>query len=214
MPAPPPPAPTVRPSRAWYALAAGVAIAGVGGAVLLALALFHAVDKPIERFPSGQTLVLALGPGEHRTVYQQVRGVDPSPEPYRLRDVSSWALACRVRGPGGEQVATTSSGSLTLTLGDDEYRAKRDFAATLSGPYAVSCPAPGVPGGARLALAVGPRIRILGVVSSILGALAALFGGVAVAGVIAGLTALLRHQNRRRAGSPSPGAPGPLAPGG
>jgi hypothetical protein len=206
---------SVRPSRAWYAVAAVVAIAGVAGAILLGLALFHAVDQPIERFPSGRALVLAMQRGDRRTIYQQVRGVDPTPEGlFWLHDVGAGELACRVRGPGGQPVPTTASSNLTLTLGSDEYHAKRDFAATRTGAHAVSCPAPGVPEGARLALAVGPRIRILGFVTSIFGALAALFGGLAVGAVIAGLTALLRHQNRRRGESRSPGAPGPRARGG
>jgi hypothetical protein len=204
----------VRPSRAWYAVAAVVAIAGVAGAILLGLALFHAVDQPIERFASGRTLVLAMQRGDRRTIYQQVRGVDRASGLYRLDDVGAGVLACRVRGPGGQPVPTTASGNLTLTLGSDEYHAKRDFAATRTGAHAVTCPAPGVPEGARLALAVGPRIRILGFVTSIFGSLAALFGGLAVGAVIAGLTALLRHQNRRREESRSPGAPGPRARGG
>lgn len=195
----------IRPSRAWYAVAVVIAVAGVVVAALLAVGLYRAVDKPVERFASGERITVEARDGDRRTVYQQVGG----PLPTGARDageVTTADLECDIRGPGEAAVATEPSSNLSLTLGNYEYHAKRDWKAERAGRYSVACRSTSAPE-RRLGLAVGPRIRVLGFVSSILGALGALFGGVALGAMIAVLTAVLRYQSRRRLEREAGGAP-------
>jgi hypothetical protein len=177
-------------------VAGAVAAAGVVVTALLAVALYHALDKPIERFASGERIVVQTAAGDERTVYQQVGGPLPAGAG-DAGEVTGADLECEIRGPAEELVPSEASSSFTLTINDKKYRAKRDWKADRGGRYTVACRSTAAPE-RRLGLAVGPRIRVLGFVASIVGALGALFGGLALGALIAGLTAVLRYQSRRR----------------
>ena len=198
------------PSRAWYAVAVLVAAAGIAGAIFFGLSAAREVDAPVERFVSGEPTVVELEGGEERTIYHQVEGVETPADPGTAEQIGS-SLDCTVRGPDGAAVPTSTSGNLTLTLGEDRFVAERDFEARRPGAHRVLCRSPESSPG-RLALAVGPRIGIFGFISSIFAAIGALGLGLVLGGLIAGVTALLRHLDRK--GPRSPAHRGPRARGG
>lgn len=198
------------PSRAWYAVAVLVAAAGIAGAIFFGLSAAREVDAPVERFVSGEPTVVELEGGEERTIYHQVEGVETPSDPETAERIGS-SLDCTVRGPDGAAVTTSTSGNLSLTLNGDRFVAERDFEARRPGAHRVFCrSSESSPG--RLALAVGPRIGIFGFISSIFAAIGALGLGLVLGGLIAAVTALLRHLDRK--GPRPPPQRGPRAWGG
>ena len=179
-----------------------VFLAGVAGAVLLVVVTLRSATGDLTHLTTPGSASVELETGDSRTVYVQTlvdgRG--------RARDASATDFDCRVMGPDGAAEVSGTSGSFTLTRGDDEYEAALKFSAAGSGPHRVTCRHRG--GEDPIPLAIGPHVEVLGFVGGIFGIFVSFFGGLVIAGLIIALTALLRHRHRQRlqreaAGSPS-----------
>lgn len=175
----------VRPSRAWYALAAAILVVGGVGAVLLVVSVFKDVAG-VSRFGTNRPVEANLEAGDQRTIYAGVDASGFAREP-----------TCRVADAGSGAVVPTTeaSSSLTLTLGEDEFRPLANFEIERDGRYRVSCSM----GTARaVPMAVGPRIGIARSVSRVLGAIALGLVSLALAAATIAVTAVKRNRHHRR----------------
>ena len=175
----------VRPSRAWYGLAAAILVVGGVVAVLLVVSVVKDVAG-VSRFSTSRAVEADLEAGDERTIYAGVVDSGFESEP-----------TCGVvhTGRGAGVPTTPSSSSLTLTLGEDEFRPLAQFEAERDGRHRISCSAPGV---RPMPMAVGPRIRVVRSVSRVLGAIAAGLVSLALAAATIAVTAVKRHRHRRQ----------------
>lgn len=183
----------IRPGRWLYVLAALVGVGSIVAAVLLFVSALRPAFDELTPFVTPQSVTIALESGDERTIYQQVRGAEAGGG-----NVGSGSLDCDVSGSESEaRIPLTRVGGTTLTRGEDEYVGEFDFSVQRTGRYRVTCRGseetnPHVP------MAVGPHLSAFGIIGSVLGVLASLFGGGFLTVLIIGLTAFLRYRSKKR----------------
>lgn len=211
LPRPPSTAARPRPSKTWYWAAAALATVGVvlaswgiwtGVAGFLAIADFPRVDIP------GQAEV-ALEPGSY-TVYYETPGVaghdewdeDGFDDGSRVGDAGLPALDLTMEPVNGAQPVTLESRLTTSTYhldgsrGPLEGRSVWQFHLDRAGSYLVTVSADDDTR-PPAAIAIGPGIG-RGVVGMVV-ALFAAFWFLLAAGLVAGITALVRHSRGKAA---------------
>lgn len=221
LPRPPSTAARPRPSKTWYWAAAALAAVGIvlaswgiwtGVAGFLAIGDFPRVDIP------GQAEV-ALEPGSY-TVYYETPGVaghdewggDGFDDGSRVGDAGLPALDLTMEPVNGAQPVTLESRLTTSTYHVDgsrgplEGRSVWQFHLDRAGSYLVTVSADDDTG-PPAAIAIGPGIG-RGIVGMVVAFFAA-FWFLLAAGLVAGITALVRHS---RARASRPHAPDPMLP--
>ena len=183
---PPPPTPTVatrRPSRAGYAWAAVIAIAGVAVGVVWGATTYIGMQDRIDGFARasipGETSVFVAEAGG-RVVYYEGPGEMPLV-----------ALDVRVTSPSGDDVAVGTYGADLRydAPGGQVGHAVGTFDAPVPGPYTVVSSGTAPPGSA---LAVGPSIPT-STFASIVAAVLLVLGSLAAAATLVVVTAVRRH---------------------
>lgn len=165
----------------------------VVGVVVAALLVFSVVDdlSGVSRFSTDRPVEGELSAGEQRTIYSAADGSSFRSEP-----------TCQVVDVVTSQaVATTPATSLTLTLGEDEFRSLAHFRVPRAGRYRIICSADST---RPVPMAVGPRIALFRSVGRIFGAIAVGLVTLALTAVIVAVTAVKRNQRRRRPQHPPP----------
>ena len=95
----------------------------------------------------------------------------------------------------GQDVATSASRAVDLTLGDEEFRSLASFRVDRDGRYRVRC---SNPGGEPVRMAVGPRIRVLRSVARVFAAIGVGLVSLGLTAAVVAVTAVKRNQHRRR----------------
>jgi hypothetical protein len=169
----------IRPSRAWYWLALGVAVLGIGGAILFGARAVSGFTAPVRIDPGGDTVTLKK---DGLTIYSTA----PAAE-----------LACQASGPTGASIAlvrVTRTEKLTVNS-TTWYAALRSDRDIRPGLFDVKCEQPA--GDVRIAAA--PRVSLASLVSAVVGAIGAATGAVIVAAAVILITYVRRRSSRRRA---------------
>ena len=182
----------IRPSAWWYAASAIPVVVGIVVGVLLIVNVVKAVASDMHRFTTPASTTVSLDDGDRRDIYVQTQG---APESTGFAIPAS-VLSCQAVGPKGP-VPLKLADNTTVTINGDRFRSRYTFTANADGDYRVGCGSetrPPVP----VPLAVGPHIGVLQIVSSVFGVIAAFGGGFLLAGLVAGLVALLRHRSKVR----------------
>ena len=183
----------IKPSRAWYAVAAALFFASLVTAVLLTRSAVGSVDFSIDSI-DGPAIEVH---DERLSIF--------APEDFPTPSL----ITCTVSGPGGQQIPLDDSGA-ELTLGEQERigRTPEDLPA---GTYQLSCSdSSGQLATDEFAVASteGWTDAILTIVAAVL--IAGLAGLIAITVTI--VTAVLRSNARRRAIQPQPPYPPPPPP--
>ena len=206
----------IRP-RAWaFALAAIPAVLGFGAAVLLVIAAISAGSHTIDRldaalipFQAPGSVAVSMRPGETRTIYTPAAGGGPGKSGSTSSDIR-----CKVLGPGRTRVSTTVDRGVTLQRGAESYRSLLDFTAPPSGVRRVSClPASG--SSRAVPLAIGPHFSVsdvLPVIARAVGAVVAIFLGLAIGTGVGVLVGVLRDRSQKRLQAEATETPPPKAP--
>lgn len=200
--------PKVRPSAWWYVAPPLIFILGIVIAVVLAVTSiapgFDALTKSLVQFTPPATGTVTLSDGDEQTIYLQTEanGVAiPASARVTVDDVS-----CRVTGPGEQSITVGDAFDLTVTQGDDKYKALKEFTAAGPGTYTVRCE---IGGGARdVPLALGKTIGLWRLLGGTFGAIAAFFAGGAIAIGVFVLILVLRIRSKRRSQGPPAGGAG------
>jgi hypothetical protein len=183
------------PSRLWYWVAGGIAIASVALAAVLFVSILRPLFGDLDEFRAPGSVQVELDKGDTRTIYQRVDTLGD----ISIGDsngVSPNDLVCVAGGPDGP-VATSRADGFRYTRDNVDYEAKLKFTANASGTYDVACrygPSRQQP----IALAVGPHFGTVGFVTRLVGFFAALFGGPLLGGLLALLVFLLRQRSKKR----------------
>ena len=184
----------LKPSAWWYASAAIPVLAGLVIGVLMIVGAVKSVVHSVDDFAApGQIVVRGLDDGEQRDIYV-----------HRPSFIAASSAACRVTGPNGP-VALNGGDNTNLTINGDSYRSLLTFTANADGDYLVRCTPE-----EQVGLAVGPHIGV-STVFGILGGVGVIVLGFILAGLVAGLVAILRHRskvNQQRAQLGGYGGPG------
>ncbi len=175
----------MRPRRGWYALGGVLVFLGATVAVALLASFLRNVAGPLSRFSTGLPVEAELDAGAERTIYRDAAQIAPA-----------GAVSCEVLEVAtGQPVRTTPTAGLTLTRGDEEYLSVANFEVSRAGRYRVACSS----GSAQpVALAVGPRVRILGSVARVFGAIVSGLAGLLLGGAVVAVVAVKRNRHRRR----------------
>ena len=206
----------IRP-RPWaFALAAIPAVLGFGAAALLVISAISAgshtidrLDAPLTTFQAPGSVAVSMRPGETQTIYTPAarggRGTTGS---------ANSDIRCRILGPGHTTVSATVDQGITLQRGAESYRSLLDITAPPSGARRVSClPASG--SSRPVPLAVGPHFSVsdvLPIVVRVLGAVGAIFLGLAVGTAVGVLVGVLRDRSQKRLQGEATETPPPKAP--
>lgn len=169
----------VRPSRIWYAVAAGLLVVT---AIVVVSFVLRAVDAvPVSPIPLRPGTNQVLLEREGLTIYSSGIAGD---------------VDCQVSTAGGEEVRlTVPSGSEQISVGSGGtwYVVLKSVEPVPAGGYTVACePVP-----PRVDLAVGPRAPVLAFIAAILGAIIAGSLGVLLATAAVLVVALKRRGYRR-----------------
>ncbi|MDP8976607.1 MAG: hypothetical protein M3N28_09660 [Actinomycetota bacterium] len=144
------------------------------------------VVRPVTRFTSDRPVEADLRAGANRTIYGGgLANAGPSTRPEcRVADVVT-----------GEEVPTSPAGLVTLTLGSDEYQSLVHFRIERDGRYRITC----ANGRDRpVAMAVGPRLRVLRSAGRVFGAAGAVILSAVIAVPLIAVTAVKRREDHRR----------------
>jgi hypothetical protein len=214
--APPPhiPSSELRPSTVWFWVAGAVGVVCVVVSILLFVNVFSGlVDDltgPLTELEAPGEVTLELEEGAERTIYRQFREAGApvasgAPDP-----------TCTVSSPSGSAVEVGDTFEWTLNRSGDRYRAIHDFSAPTAGAYTVSCETRDN-SSERVPVAIGESIGLFELLAKAGAALALFFGGLIVAGTIAGVTGVMRSNHKTRlqreraaklAAAPPPASPG------
>ncbi len=159
---------------------------GLAGAALLASSVIKNLTG-VSRFSTSRPVEASLRAGHEGTIYASLAPGPASFSPEPTCEVVDVAT--------GASVPTTSASSVTLTLGDDEFRSLVNFEVDHDGRYRVSCSADTT---RTVGMAVGPRIGILSSIGRVLGAVAVVVVSLALAAATIAVTAVKRSRHRRR----------------
>lgn len=194
-------APTVRPPVWLYALACLPGVIGVVLAVVLAVGAINNAGSLIDRLvtppvdlAAGGLTTFSAHHDEGRTIYERVFPAGQALPPDALN------IRCTVRAPDGSSPNISGASGVSLDQNGSSYRSLYSFDTPLDGSYELTCrqsghPAPSTP------LAVGPRIRLTSILSTIghlVAALAALVLGLGIAGGVGALIHQRRQKSRRQ----------------
>lgn len=170
-------------------MAAAVLLAGiVGAAVVIFLLVDDVTSAGFKRFTTTAPVEVDLPAGAQRTIYTG----DPTAGSGFFRADPK----CKVVDlASGAAVPTRPAASFTLTLREQTYQAALYFGVDHDGRYRVDCSAES---SEAVPMAVGPRIRVLRSVGRVLAAGGIGFIALCLAVVIVVLTAVKRHEARRR----------------
>jgi hypothetical protein len=206
----------IRP-RAWaFALAAVPAMLGFGAAVLLVIAAINAGSHTIDRLDAALTpfhapgsVAVSVRPGETRTIYTPAAAGGRGTSDSISRDIR-----CKVLGPGRKTVSATVDRGTTLQRGAASYRSLLDFTAPPSGASRVSCLL--ASGSNRpVPLAIGPHFSVadvLPIIARAVGAVVAIFLGLAIGTGVGVLVGVLRDRSQKRLQGEATETPPPKAP--
>jgi hypothetical protein len=176
-------------------------VAGVIGVVCVALSIVLFVNVfsslvddltgPLTELDAPGEVTLELEEGADRTIYRQVRQAGApvatgAPDP-----------TCSVDSPSGSAVEVGDTFEWTLNRSADRYKAINDFTAPASGAYRVSCTTRGN-SREQVPVAIGESIGFIELLGKAGAALALFFGGLIVAGTIAGVTGVMRSNHKTR----------------
>ena len=168
----------IRPNAWWYAACAIPLVACVVLGVLLVVGVISDVAHGVTDFRTPSALTIGLDEGEQRDIFV-----------HRPSVVSPAEADCRVGGPTGP-VPLRVSTSTRIQDSSDRYRSLFTFEAPADGNYRVHC------GAERpVDLAVGPHLGVR-TIFGVIGGIAAFFVGLALAGAVIGLVAILRHRSK------------------
>ena len=143
------------------------------------------VAGPLSRFSTGRPVEAELDAGDERTIYRDSARSGPAA-----------AISCQVLEVAtGQPVPTTPTAGLTLTRNDEEYLSVANFEVSRAGRYRVACSSDSAE---PVALAVGPRVRVLGGVARVFGAVVSGLAGLLLGGAVVAVVAVKRNRHRRR----------------
>ncbi len=147
--------------------------------------------------PGAKTLQLEAG--DQRTIYQQTRGVSGP-----IRTPGNADVKCAVGGPSGKVDVSDSLFGFTLSRNDERFKSILKFTADKAGSYNVGCEDKR-DSTRRIPLAIGESFGIFHLVGGLVGGLLAFFGGIAIAGAIIIVVAIMRSNRKSKlARTPAP----------
>jgi len=194
---------SIRPSKAYYWLAAPFLVLGVGLFVyLLFHELYHLTDSLTQVVVPGSA-DLNLSKGPIYTVFLEEESVVDG-KIYATRE-SVNGLTCNVKS----QVNGNAIGlrrprmSTTYTVGGRSGRSVLEFSVSEDGEYHFACSYEEGSQGPEAVVAVGSGVGEK-ITKTVLSALAAMFGGGGIAGCIVLVVTVLRARARARKQSPPP----------
>jgi hypothetical protein len=212
-PAPPVDPRELRPGRAWYAVAAVIALLGVCAfPVLIALGVnsFGSLKPPDPHiraeFGGGAAASVALTADRTWAIYSAPATAAPRT-----------SLSCTATGPGAVDLAPVTA-SITVTVNGRSWQELYTFKVGQDGDYRFTCEASD-PSAAPVGYAVGEEPDIGGFLAGLFGGFGAIVGaillpcgGLLLGGLVALAVALLRTSHRRgleraRAGAARPAPP-------
>jgi hypothetical protein len=168
----------IRPNAWWYASCAIPLVACVGLGVLLLVGAIGDVAHGLTDFTTPSAVTVGLDERDQRDIFV-----------HRPSVVSPSEADCRVTGPAGP-VPLRPRTNTRIQDASDRYRSLFTFEAPADGDYRVHCGAE-----RRVDLAVGPHVGVRTIVG-VIGGLAAFFVGLALAGGVVALVAILRHRSK------------------
>jgi hypothetical protein len=178
------------PSVLWYWIGGALCVAAVAGAVLwlvLGIVGFSDAVDDLQRVPAPGRGVVELGAGRHAIYFESPAGADAPIPPLRLalRPVA-----------GGEAVPIGPySGTVTYSTGGHDGRSLAGFAVAEPGRYRLTVAGePARTPGAVVAVGRGLGGRL---VRAIVGAAVIFVGGLALGGVVIGVTSARRSRSAR-----------------
>jgi preprotein translocase subunit SecF len=168
----------IRPNAWWYASCAIPLVACVVLGVVLLVGAIRTVAHGLTDFTTPSAVTVHLDERDQRDIFvHRPSGVSPS------------EADCRVTGPTGT-VPLRLSTNTRIQDSSDRYRSLFTFEAPADGDYRVHC------GAERpVDLAVGPHVGVR-TLAGVIGAIAAFFVGLALAGGVVALVAILRHRSK------------------
>lgn len=187
----------LRPRRAWYVVAAVIAVVLVSAGIavfVVGLVTATGTGSIERRFGAGETVTVRLDAQPSSAIYAQVpsEGADGS------GPVSTPLAQCTVVGPSGQETSLdVPTGTFTITRGGISWRQIYEVAATESGDHRISCRSSDTE-----AFAVGEVPDAGKLVGGIAGGLIGLFAlpltGILVGVVISAVVAVRRGSCRRK----------------
>ncbi len=167
-------------------------VVGLAVAVPLVFSTVMDVARPVTRFTTDRPVEADLRAEASRTIYRGGLGTDGS---------TTGTPECRVADVvTGQEVPTSPAGLVTLTLGTDEFRSLAHFRVERDGRYRITCSSSG---DRPVTMAVGPRIRVFRSVGRVFAAAAVVLGSAVIAVPLIAVTAVKRHEHRRRSRVPA-----------
>ncbi|HUH03631.1 MAG TPA: hypothetical protein VML75_16665 [Kofleriaceae bacterium] len=155
-----------RPGAWWYAVAAGVALAGIIPCAVLGVAAARSSVTDMDRFAAPGQLVVRLPVGEHRLSYEQ-RSVIGGEAITGPADITR--LACQVASveTGEPVILQPPNITRSYTMAGYEGTTLHRFETETAGEYLLTCdyPEPGV----VIPLAIGEGFTVGAVVSFLVG---------------------------------------------
>jgi hypothetical protein len=187
---------SIRPSKAYYWLAAPFLVLGVGLFVYL---LFHELSHLTDSLtqvvvPGSADLKLSKGP--IYTVFLEEKSVVDG-KIYATRE-SVNGLTCNIKSQAnGNTIGLRRPGmSTTYTVGGRSGRSVLEFSVPEDGEYHFACSYKEGSQGPEAVLAVGSGVGEK-IVKTVLSSLAAIFGGGGIAGCIVVVVTILRVRTRK-----------------
>ena len=186
------------PSRAYYALAAGVFVGGwVVFGIFLWKNLSGIADQLQQVIVPGKVELNLPSPGKY-TIYHEYESVVGSKVYSSRQSLSGLEVTLSSLATGDEVALSRSNVDSTYSMGGRSGKAVFDFTIDRPGAYELAARYPAGEEGPEVVLAVGQGFtgRIL---TTVFGALGIVFGAMVLAVAIALVTAIKRHNAAKRA---------------
>jgi hypothetical protein len=164
-----------RPSGWWYAVAAGVALAGIIPCAVLGVAAARSSVTDMDRFAAPGQLVVRLPVGEHRLSYER-RSVIDGKAITGPADISR--LACQIASveTGEPVVLQPPTITRSYSMAGYEGTTLHRFETETAGEYLITCDYPD--SGVAIPLAIGEGFTVSTVVSALVGVTLSFIVGV------------------------------------
>jgi hypothetical protein len=188
----------VGPSRGYYALAAAVF---VGGWVFFGIFLFKNLSGLSGRLQQvvvpGKAQLNLQAPGEY-TIYYEYQSVVGSKVYSTNRTFSGLDVSLVAVGTGEPIALSQTDANSTYTVSGRSGLSVFDFRIARPGKYELSARYPEGQEGPEIVLAVGQGF-VSGILTTVFGGLAIVFGSMGLAVAIAVITAVKQHNAKKRA---------------